>query len=75
MAKQEITADTLKKLVMEYLFPAVQVEMAQNKEDLLVFIRELKKRVDDLEKHKHEHPLEKHHVTGISYQDLSKEKK
>lgn len=65
----------IKRLVEEYLFPAVQVEIAQNKEDVLVFMRELKKRVEDLEAHKHDHPLEKHRRRGVSYQDLSKEKK
>jgi hypothetical protein len=46
----------IKRLVEEYLIPGVMVQMAKKNEEMLVFIREIKERLDDLEAHKHDHP-------------------
>jgi len=65
----------LAKLVNDYLIPGVMVLVAEKNEEILVLLRQLGKRLEDLEAHKHDHPLEKQRKKGISYQDLSKEKK
>ena len=70
-----LTKEQIKNLVNDYLIPGVMVLVAEKNEEIFVLLRQLGKRLEDLEAHKHDHPLEKQRKKGISYQDLSKEKK